>query len=136
MRIFGGDKLFGIFNSPAFASIPDDEPLAESGMLTRKVTGIQKQVEGHHFDMRKHVLEYDDVMNKHREIIYNRRNKILESENIHDDILAMIKSQTGVLVESLHFSEEGQNNAIMKDKINDFFGKPVIDDTVEVDDVL
>lgn len=53
-----------------FSTLPDDEPLTQSGMLTRRVTGVQKQVEGHHFDMRKHVLEYDDVINKHREIIY------------------------------------------------------------------
>ncbi len=45
MRIFGGDKLFGVFNSPVFAALPDDEPLAQSSMLTRKVTGVQKQVE-------------------------------------------------------------------------------------------
>lgn len=105
MRIFGGDKLFGVFNSPMFASLPDDEPLTESGMLTRKVTGVQKQVEGHHFDMRKHVLEYDDVMNKHREIIYTRRNKILESENIHEDLKEMIRNQTEKLVDSLDLSE-------------------------------
>jgi preprotein translocase subunit SecA len=53
-----------------FASLPDNEPLAQSGMLTRKVTGVQKQVEGHNFDIRKHILEYDDVINKHRGIIY------------------------------------------------------------------
>lgn len=82
MRIFGGDKLFGVFNSPMFASLPDNEPLTQSSMLTRKVTSVQKQVEGHNFDMRKHVLEYDDVINKHREIIYRRRNTILsESED-------------------------------------------------------
>ncbi len=136
MRIFWGDKLFWVFNSPMFASLPDDEPLAESGMLTRKVTGVQKQVEGHHFDMRKHVLEYDDVMNKHREIIYARRNKILESENIHEDILTMIKNQISILVESLNISEEWQNNEKIKGKINEFFGKTVIDDTVESDDIL
>jgi preprotein translocase subunit SecA len=45
MRIFGGDKIFGIFNSPMFASLPDDEPLSQSAMLTSKVTSIQKQVE-------------------------------------------------------------------------------------------
>ena len=45
MRIFGGDKLFGVFNSPMFASLPENEPLAQSGMLTRKVTSVQKQVE-------------------------------------------------------------------------------------------
>jgi preprotein translocase subunit SecA len=136
MRIFGGDKLFGVFNSPVFASLPDDEPLAESGMLTRKVTWVQKQVEGHHFDMRKHVLEYDDVMNKHREIIYTRRNKILESENIHEDILEMIQNQMSLLVDSLHLSDEGQNSSGIKEKINEFFGKPVIDNTVESDDIL
>jgi len=45
MRIFGGDKLFGYFNSPMFASLPDDEPLTQSGMLTKRVTTVQKQVE-------------------------------------------------------------------------------------------
>ena len=45
MRIFGGDKLFGVFNSPVFASLPDNEPLTQSSMLTRRVTSVQKQVE-------------------------------------------------------------------------------------------
>jgi len=45
MRIFGGDKLFGVFNSPMFASLPDEEPLAQSSMLTSRVTSVQKQVE-------------------------------------------------------------------------------------------
>lgn len=83
-----------------FASLPEDEPLAESNMLTNKVTSVQKQVEGHHFDTRKHVLEYDDVINKHREIIYGKRNKILESENIDDDIHSMIQNQVRSFVEA------------------------------------
>jgi preprotein translocase subunit SecA len=62
-------------------------------MLTRKITSVQKQVEGHNFDIRKHILQYDDVINKHREIIYNKRNKILDSENIEDDIKEMIHFQ-------------------------------------------
>jgi preprotein translocase subunit SecA len=70
MRIFGGDKLFSMFNSPFFASLPEDEPLIQSKTLTKRITAIQKQVEGRHFDTRKHVLEYDDVMNQHRLIIY------------------------------------------------------------------
>ncbi len=78
MRIFGGDKLFSMFNSPFFASLPEDEPLIQSKTLTKRITAIQKQVEGRHFDMRKHVLEYDDVMNQHRLIIYGRRQKMLE----------------------------------------------------------
>ncbi len=78
MRIFGGDKLFGMFNSPFFASLPDDEPLIQSRTLTKRIVAIQKQVEGRHFDMRKHVLEYDDVMNQHRLIVYGKRQKMLE----------------------------------------------------------
>jgi preprotein translocase subunit SecA len=78
MRIFGGEKLFSMFNSPFFASLPEDEPLIQSKTLTKRITAIQKQVEGRHFDMRKHVLEYDDVMNQHRLIVYGRRQKLLE----------------------------------------------------------
>ena len=122
MRIFGGDKLFGVFNSPMFATLPDNEPLAQSGMLTRKVTGVQKQVEGHNFDIRKHILEYDDVMNKHREIIYTRRNKILDSENIDDDVREMIASQVKKLVLSLSSrsgdEEEKKKHIILK--VNEF----------------
>ena len=62
MRIFGGDKLFSVFNSPMFASLPPDEPLIQSGMLTKRIVSVQKQVEGRNFDMRKHVLEYDDAV--------------------------------------------------------------------------
>lgn len=86
MRIFGGDKLFSMFNSPFFASLPEDEPLIQSRTLTKRITAIQKQVEGRHFDMRKHVLEYDDVMNQHRLIIYGRRQKMLEDFAKSDDV--------------------------------------------------
>jgi len=99
MRIFGGDKLFALFNGGIFASIPNDEPLAESGMLTRRINTVQKQVEGRNFDTRKHVLEYDDVLHNHRLAIYSRRNKILEQENVHEDILTIIKEQTQNIVE-------------------------------------
>ena len=92
MRIFGGDKLFSIFNSPIFASVPADEPLAESGMLTKRITSVQKQVEGRNFDMRKHVLEYDDVINQHRLVIYARRDKLLkgESKEILDEMITRV----------------------------------------------
>ena len=123
MRIFGGDKMFGIFNSPAFASLPDDEPLAQSGMLTRRVTTVQKQVEWHHFDSRKHVLEYDDVINKHREIIYTKRNKILDSENVDEDIKKMVHHQISSLVSSLVSQEKTQEIA---QKVNDFLGMTLL----------
>ncbi|MFH0769755.1 MAG: preprotein translocase subunit SecA [Candidatus Peregrinibacteria bacterium] len=74
MRLFGGDRLKGMMER---LHVPDDVPL-ENRMVSRSIEGAQKKVEGHHFDMRRHVVQYDDVMNKHREIIYKRRQKILE----------------------------------------------------------
>ncbi|NDK08196.1 preprotein translocase subunit SecA [Candidatus Gracilibacteria bacterium] len=136
MRVFGGDKLFGIFNSPMFASLPDDEPLTQSGMLTKKVTSVQKQVEGHNFDIRKHVLEYDDVINKHREIIYSKRNKILESENIDEDIKEMIGSQLAILIENTLSDDITKGDrSKLKQEINDFLGIELINDAVENDDI-
>jgi preprotein translocase subunit SecA len=140
MRIFGGDKLFWVFNSPMFASLPDNEPLTQSGMLTRKVTGVQKQVEGHHFDSRKHVLEYDDVINKHREIIYSRRNKILtNSENLQEleeTLKKMIYSQVHnlVIAEEAKWEPHAHKNKIIK-KVHEFLGRSIIDDFLEKEDV-
>lgn len=137
MRIFGGDKVFSVFNSPMFASIPDNEPLAQSGMLTNKVTSVQKQVEGHHFDARKHVLEYDDVINKHREVIYSKRNKVLDSQDIDADIQNMIQDQVTNFVNSelAKYQEDEVNRSKLIKKVNDFIGVEIIDDTVENDDI-
>lgn len=136
MRIFWWDKLFWVFNSPMFASLPDEEPLTQSSMLTRRVTWVQKQVEWHNFDVRKHILEYDDVMNKHREIIYSKRNKILDSENIHDDIKNMITSQITALVLAEFEKEKSmEDKSIIIKKVNDFIWIEIIDDKIENDDI-
>jgi preprotein translocase subunit SecA len=85
MRLFGGDRLKSMMER---LNVPEDVPL-QNGMVSRSIEGAQKRVEGHHFDMRKHVLQYDDVMNKHRDIIYKRRQKILdkleEDERSHEN---------------------------------------------------
>ncbi len=83
MRIFGGDRAKGILEK---LGIPDDMPI-ESGMVSRSIEQAQQRVEGQNFDMRKHLLEYDDVLNKHREVIYKRRREVLDasaSENPHE----------------------------------------------------
>lgn len=136
MRIFWGDKLFSVFNSPMFAALPDNEPLTQSGMLTKRVTSVQKQVEGHHFDMRKHILEYDDVINKHREVIYGKRNKILASENIDSDVAEMIQNQIQMFVDS-EVLRQGKdfNKTILIKNVNEFLGMELIDDTIENDDI-
>ncbi len=74
MRIFGSDSMKKRMD---FLRIPDDEPI-ESKMLSRAIEGAQRKVEGHNFDIRKHLLEYDDVINKHRMAIYSQRRQILE----------------------------------------------------------
>ena len=135
MRIFGWDKLFGVFNSPMFAALPDNEPLTQSWMLTRKVTGVQKQVEWHNFDSRKHVLEYDDVMNKHREIIYRRRNNILENDNLHEEILQILKNQIKTLtITELNKNSDDSVKSVIK-SVNNFLWVEAIDTKVEIDDV-
>ena len=75
MRIFGGNRLFALLAS--FESHPEADPLIESKTLMKNISTIQKQVEGRNFDIRKHILEYDDVLNHHRLAIYSRRNRIL-----------------------------------------------------------
>jgi preprotein translocase subunit SecA len=96
MRIFGGNRLFSILAS--FESHPENDPLIESKALMRNITTIQKQVEGRNFDIRKHILEYDDVLNQHRLAIYARRNRILEGADIHSEVVDMIESESERLV--------------------------------------
>ncbi len=97
MRIFGWNKLFAILAS--FESHPEADPLIESKALMRNITTIQKQAEGRNFDIRKHILEYDDVLNHHRLAVYSRRNRILEWGDIHGEILEMVHAESSRIVE-------------------------------------
>ena len=140
MRIFWWDKLFSVFNSPMFASLPDEEPLTQSGMLTRRVTSVQKQVEGHNFDARKHVLEYDDVINKHRDIIYTRRNTILasseNSEDLEKSVADMVYAQVQriVIAEEAKWGKHARKDNIVN-KVHEFLGRNIIDDLLEKEDI-
>jgi preprotein translocase subunit SecA len=73
MRIFGGDRMKNIMSA---LKVPEDMPI-ENKMISRSIESAQKKVEGHNFDIRKHLVEYDDVINKHREAIYGKRKAIL-----------------------------------------------------------
>ena len=88
MRLFGGERLRSIVEN---MKMPEDEPL-EHSLLTKTIEGAQKKVESNNFGIRKHVLKYDDVMNKQREVIYGERRKVLEGENLKDNILKMAES--------------------------------------------
>ncbi len=75
MRIFAGDRIRGVMET---LKVPDDMPI-EQRMITRIIESAQRKVEGMHFDTRKHLLEYDDVLNRHREVIYGKRREILNA---------------------------------------------------------
>ena len=87
MKRFGTDNVLNMMERLGFE---EDQPI-ESKMITRAVESAQKRVEGNNFDMRKVVLQYDDVMNQQREIIYKQRREILESQDIKQIVVEMIK---------------------------------------------
>lgn len=86
MRLFAGDKVKSIIET---LKMPEDEPL-EANMLTKTIETAQARVEGRNFEIRKHVLQYDNVMNKQREVIYSERRRVLLGENLKDYIMTMI----------------------------------------------
>jgi preprotein translocase subunit SecA len=90
MRLFGGDRMDRIANLMQRTDMPDDMPI-DSGMVSKVIEGAQRQVESMHFEARKHVLEYDDVMNRQRAAIYNERNSILDGKDIHQRALDIIQ---------------------------------------------
>jgi len=96
MRIFGSDKLQGLVEK---LGLQDDEAI-ESKMITSAIENAQKKVEGNNFDIRKTLLQYDDVINKQREIIYKQRSEVLEGEDINIQVQDMIKDLILSLVDS------------------------------------
>lgn len=94
MRLFGSERVQGLLEKLGL----DDETPIEHRMLTKSIENAQKKVEGKNFGIRKHVLEYDDVMNKQREIIYAERRRVLSGENLQDQIQMMMRD---VITESV-----------------------------------
>ncbi len=105
MRIFGSERLKGLMTR---LGVPDDMPI-ENKMVSRSIESAQKKVEGHNFDIRKHLVEYDDVMNKHREVIYRRRNDLLQMEPAARKIkmLELIDHEIASIV-SFHTANENE----------------------------
>ena len=86
VRIFGGDMLQRVM---MFMRVDEDTPI-ESKMMTKVIESAQKRIEGLHFSSRKNVLQYDDVNNQQRKVIYKERDRILDNEDVHSDILEMV----------------------------------------------
>src|SRR5262249_54038409 len=116
MRIFNGERIQKIMT---MLNIPDDEPIT-ARMVTNSIEGAQRKVEGHNFDVRKNLLEYDDVMNQQRMAIYGMRRRVLEGIEIERTILDMLGDVTSALLDHYipedgkkeHWNVEGLNNAL------------------------
>ncbi|NOY64797.1 MAG: preprotein translocase subunit SecA [Nitrospirae bacterium] len=96
MRIFGSDRISGLMGKLGM----DESVPIENRMVTKAIENAQKRVEGHNFEIRKHLLEYDDVMNKQRTEIYAFRKEILSSESLKDHILDMIDDTIDILLDT------------------------------------
>ena len=94
MRRFGGDRVKSAMN---FMGLEDDQPL-ENTMVSKALGNAQTKVEAYHFEIRKHLVEYDDVINTHREVIYEERRKVLDGADLKSNIQEMIEKELGDLV--------------------------------------
>ena len=136
MRIFGGDRVTGMMNT---LKVDENMPI-ESKMLTSVIASSQKKIEGRNFNIRKNVLNYDDVMNTQREIIYGQRGKVLDGEDIHDYILNMIKDFVETTVNMYIGDEDIKDNWNLEGLKDQLMGLITVDDdfnytSQELDDV-
>ncbi|HBR71950.1 MAG TPA: preprotein translocase subunit SecA [Candidatus Moranbacteria bacterium] len=109
MRRFGGDKLKGLMDK---LGLPEDQPI-ENGIISKTIENAQSKIEGYNFDIRKHVLEYDDIMNKQREVIYKKRKEILEIKDAKNEIFNYIGEEIEQIV-SAHCIDDEYNWDIEK----------------------
>jgi preprotein translocase subunit SecA len=105
LRLFGGERMQSIVEK---LGVEEGQPI-EAGMLTRSIENAQKKVEGRNFATRKYVLQYDNVMNKQREVIYGDRRKVLEGESMRDRVISMCSDMV----------EEAVENAVMGSKFSE-----------------
>ena len=95
LRIFGGERMKTLTTR---LGMDEDTPL-DANMLTKQIENAQKRMESRNYEIRKHVLQYDDMMNQQRELIYKQRKQVLEGENVHDNIVGMVKDLISAAVD-------------------------------------
>jgi len=134
MRIFGSDRVKSAMN---LLKVPEDVPI-ENGMVSKALEKAQQRVEGHHFDTRKHLLEYDDVLNKHREVVYKRRREVLEAyaeenpESLKTRLLDIIEGE----VEQVVLFHTGEVSNAIQTTQKTTQAKPDVEDTKEILEVI
>lgn len=134
MRIFGSDRMKSVMDR---LGVPDDMPI-ENGLISKSIESAQKKVEGHNFDIRKHLVEYDDVMNKHREVIYRIRNEILESSDDRrkQKMFEIIGQEIGNVV-SFHTANENERTWDIEEiyQVTDTIFPVGIEQRIKLDDL-
>ncbi|MFC2006288.1 SEC-C metal-binding domain-containing protein, partial [Chloroflexota bacterium] len=122
VKRFGGDR---VKNFMEWAGMDEDTPI-ENKLVNRSIEGAQVRVEGYHFDIRKHLVEYDDVVNRQRELIYNERSKILSGADLKANILSMVEEEITDIV-ATHIGDEhgeGQDIKGLRDEVAIIFPLP------------
>jgi preprotein translocase subunit SecA len=126
IRRFGGDRVKGLMQ---WAGMDENTPI-EHSFATKAMTNAQVQTEGYHFNIRKHLVEYDDVINKHREVIYDERKKILSGADLKANIISMVQDEIQSLVArrlsnaSYELEEEQSNLSGLLEDISTIFPLP------------
>ncbi len=118
MKRFGGDRVKNIMDR---FGLPEDQPI-ENKMISKSIESAQAKIEGFNFDIRKHVLEYDDVINKQREVIYKKRREILTKKTLKDEIIGMAEEEIEQIV-GLHTAGHAQdwNMGEIRDAVGQIF---------------
>lgn len=141
MRIFGGDRIAKLMTR---LSVEDDAPI-ENRLISKSLEGAQKKVEGFHFDQRKNVVQYDDVMNRHRKATYIMRREVLKSEDISKRIKQLIKDEAAAMAASPQLTGDDFENVVkhvfpfdeatldrLFDTTSDKFGSSLTDAAMEL----
>jgi preprotein translocase subunit SecA len=131
VRLFAGDRIYNIMER---FKLPDDQPM-EASILSKQIENAQKKVEEQNFVMRKNVLKYDDVMNTQRQVIYEQRRRVLEGEDLSDDVREWIDEVVGSIVQEYtaeEFPEEWDIAGLVQ-AVNDAFGTDITVDELQED---
>src|SRR5207248_59982 len=123
VRLFAGDRIYGIMER---FKVPDDQPM-EAGILSRQIENAQKKVEEQNFVARKNVLKYDDVMNKQRDVIYEQRRRVLEGQDLSDEVKLWIDEvveRTVAAFTQEEYSEEWDLEALAR-AMADLYGTDI-----------
>jgi preprotein translocase subunit SecA len=131
MKRFGGERIKSVME---WAGVEDDIPL-ENNMLSKTLEGAQVKVEAYNFDIRKHLVEYDDVVNTHRNIIYEERDKILEGSNLRSNVQSLVSKELSYTVSKYitGIPPEDWDTENLVNELNSIL--PLIDDNPQIRDI-